>query len=314
METSRTARSSASGLTGDLAAVWPEVEVRLRRVLAARRVPRGDWDDLLQEVALRSLASGVAFATADDLSPWASRVLRNAHVDSVRRQSHVEPWSEPVDPIDLREPGRCVEARLDLSEVARVMATWSDEDRAVVLGGRAAPAPSNAVYVRRHRLRARLQAAIDAVGLIFIAVWRRLRTSNAVVDVQLAAAQLALVIPLAFVAASAPTAPASDATSSSIEGSRARTEATTSRGDPKERWHDARTAVRDEPGPLRQRAALDRARIPYRHAEVATPVGRSAVVEVDDNDGDEPLFCLVGAPIEDRCIEDPPIFSTLPQP
>src|SRR5688500_15389679 len=40
---------------------WPAVERSLRRVLRARHVPRGEWDDYLQEVAARALAARVEF-------------------------------------------------------------------------------------------------------------------------------------------------------------------------------------------------------------------------------------------------------------
>jgi DNA-directed RNA polymerase specialized sigma24 family protein len=159
---------------------WPTVEARLRRVMAARRVPEADRDDLLQEVAARALASGVAFESADDLGPWAATVLRRLHVDLHRRSNRIgfamSDGDVPGDDVDAAaEVAVTVEARMDLDAVAKVMATWSPATRQVLLETeRAGTTHTSAFYVRRHRLRLKLLAAIDGVGGFLGGIWRRI--------------------------------------------------------------------------------------------------------------------------------------------
>jgi hypothetical protein len=154
------------------------VEAGLRRVLVARNVPSGDWDDYLQEVAARALAADVAFHDADDLLPWATTVLRRMHVDLLRRRERegraavaVQPASAGVD--------HEVMARLDLAAVAEAVAAWSPEARAALLqeDGVTGTRQTSAFYVRRHRLRARLLATIEGAGVLgpFGALRTRLR-------------------------------------------------------------------------------------------------------------------------------------------
>lgn len=156
---------------------WPVVEARLRRVLAARRVPAADHDDFLQEVAARVLAAEhLEFESADELMPWAATVLRRLHVDAHRRADRagarlgLDPERGNVADVAVE-----VEARMELDAVAKVMATWSPASREVLLSvvdsGVRRP---NAFYVRRHRLRLKLLAAVEGLGGLWGNVWRRI--------------------------------------------------------------------------------------------------------------------------------------------
>ena len=145
---------------------WPEVETKLRRVLAARNVPVADWDDYLQEVAARALTADVEFHGADDLLPWATTVLRRLHIDLLRRSKRWDglglPQPQPPAGVDTE-----VIARLDVAAVVEIVSTWTPEARATLFhedgtGTR----QTNAFYLRRHRLRARLLAAMEGLGAL----------------------------------------------------------------------------------------------------------------------------------------------------
>jgi DNA-directed RNA polymerase specialized sigma24 family protein len=159
---------------------WPAVEAGLRRVLAARRVPDADHDDFLQEVAARAFASGdLTFTSADELLPWASTVLRRLHVDACRRDRRLERSGaiddvgaiEKADPADVAVE---VAARMELDAVAKAMAGWSPDSRRVLLSSDAeGTRRPSAFYVRRHRLRMKLLAAVDGLGALWGGVLRR---------------------------------------------------------------------------------------------------------------------------------------------
>ena len=57
-----------------LAEIWAPTSARLSQLLHARRVNPSVAEEIIQEVALRILVSGVRYTSAADLWPWASTV------------------------------------------------------------------------------------------------------------------------------------------------------------------------------------------------------------------------------------------------
>jgi RNA polymerase sigma-70 factor (ECF subfamily) len=90
----------------------PDLE---RRALVLSR-GRVEADDLLQETCCRALASWSQLEPNSDLRAWLMRVLRNHHVDQLRRLWREQPWD------DIEVPG-------DTPEVVPV---WHNFDRDLV--------------------------------------------------------------------------------------------------------------------------------------------------------------------------------------
>lgn len=110
---------------------------------------------------------------------WLLRILRNAHVDEIRRRRRLVPLEgEALEIPDSRggaDPERGAAARLTLAEIERVVARLPDDARWLfvlreVEGlsyaelGEALEVPVGTVRSRLARLRARLVAAAGADG------------------------------------------------------------------------------------------------------------------------------------------------------
>jgi hypothetical protein len=169
-------------------ATWPTVERRLRTVLRSRKVPPGEWEDYLQEVATRAIASHVEFHCAADLLPWASTVLRRLHGDDLHRAERLEDAQRLLVSRRTPDVAAAVMAKLDLDRVAEAVAAWPDFDRVALVadGDESKARGTSASYVRRHRLRAKLLTIIDGLGGV-VAGARRFRVVHAQQADQLAA-------------------------------------------------------------------------------------------------------------------------------
>jgi DNA-directed RNA polymerase specialized sigma24 family protein len=314
---SEAARTTSPGLSRDLGAVWPELVPRLRCVLAARGVPRPEWDDLIQQVAVNALAADVRFTSTADLLPWAATVIRNLHVDLERRRARVTVSGNVPDGVDYAEPARQVEARLDLAAVTTAMSAWAPEDRAIVLGRVEALDASdgrtpNALYIRRHRLRRQLHAVIEGSLAAVLFSWRRLR--QAIDAVGAPAVGLAVSIPMLAISwsttfggdphgqpliVSRREAPAMVATAARSGIAMAGSE----KAVPAAVVHLLTQEVRSRPTGI-----AGRPKVAHTRVDVGTSDDPTGYVEIEDTDEDEPLFCLSDAPlVGGTCVDDPAI-------
>jgi len=306
--------------------VWPTIESALRRVLAARHVPTAEWDDFLQEVATRMFVSNVDLRFATDLLPWATTVLRRMHIDFLRRQGRQQ-WLP--DGERRTQPGvdAAVMARLDLARVAAVVSTWSPEARAVLFENDAVGTRRpTSFYTSRHRLRARLLAAIEGVAAFgpLASLRSRLRRVDAVVADH-ASAAANFVLPSAAAACLslaigfAPPVPTPAAGSSLASLDVTRTAAVTRTAGDDGRGAGAVDGVRSTPSTAEDagRLAGSRAAAP-RHHIVWSPVETRAqvaagpaspYVEVENNEEVQPLYCVRDTGVvADHCV-DHPIYS-----
>ena len=307
---------------------WPTVERHLRQVLAARRVAPSDHDDLVQEVAARAIAAQVAFHCAADLVPWATTVLRRLHGRQLRNHEHVELVAARTN--DRRAPDVAVEvtARLDLARVAEVVGSWPADARETLFGDeREGTRQTSAFYVRRHRLRAKLLAAIDGLAGLVPGL-RRFQAMHGEQAGQLAAALLspaaiacaALVFPFGlgpgdrassppvtatFVAAraTAPAGPLPAAASSGTDGS---TGAAAGRRSPAGAGAGAATAE--------QRAATRRPiHSPVTERVEVEATDNHPYVEIENNEEQEPFWCMTGLRfVPDTCVHNPAPAPPLP--
>ena len=310
---------------------WPAVERRLRQVLRARKVPAVDREDLLQEVAARAIAAQVAFHCSADLLPWASTVLRRVHGRHLHKLEQQQ--------LAMRRTGvRCVPdaasaaiAHLDLARVAETMASWSPLDRETLLGAAdPATAPgasdSGAVYVRRHRLRAKLLSAIDGLGVV-LGRFRRFHLTHGREAHDVAAACLSPVaiacaaLMLPFVGSgSVPTLPAGPSvpvdvawapSGSTDAGTAAAPTPPVAQGS-----HGTAAAAASD-----RRGRGDEGRhgsrpldSPVEHEVEADAGGHHATVGVENNEDRRPLWCSSGRILPDTCVDQPggPIVIPLP--
>jgi hypothetical protein len=299
----RPARSPSGCLTPapKLAAAWPELEHQLRRVLHARHVPVDDHDDLLQEVAARILASGVAFESADDLLPWASTVIRRLHIDHVRKANRVALDGHVPEVRGSADVERTVAARMELSSVAEVLVGWPIEARDTLLGARGVRQPSS-VYVRRYRLRAKLISALEGWAA-FVGFLRRHRP---VLTPQMPTAMLALSCMVtgatAFLTSSAqasntPVVRLAPVPVSASSPWRPVVEAAGSSGAAGPPRQPPAAKLTRGPGPSSTPKAVVRTEV---------PVAMRPYVQVDKSDVDEPLACVWSVTAVGRvCVDDP---------
>jgi RNA polymerase sigma-70 factor, ECF subfamily len=99
-------------------------------------------EDLVQETYARSIAGAGGFTPGTNLKAWLFRILRNAHVDTVRRErkSPVRGGLDITDAPD-NEPGAPLRGDRELERLRRLVAedieaalgTLSEDARAVVL-------------------------------------------------------------------------------------------------------------------------------------------------------------------------------------
>ena len=159
----------------DATAVWSIVRTQLSRYLMSRGATPVDVDDLVQEVALRSIDREISYTTADDLVAWCLVVARNLHTDSARRTRPTESLGDIDREASSMDVATTVEQRLALREVVKELRTLSASDLDILLATRAAVGSqtrmeANRLAVRRHRIRGRLTklagGLLGGVGLI----------------------------------------------------------------------------------------------------------------------------------------------------
>lgn len=180
-------RTAGDGITSArLGEIWPAASRRLLRVLELRGLDRATAEDLVQEVSVRAISSGVTFEGLDDFLWWATPVVRNLHVDLIRASK----WSVAAAEVPEREApaarvDHVVERRMALQSVLQHLSAMPEADReAIVTGATDAPVEESrrgTLAVRRHRARAHLRRVVgSALGLGGVAAFlRRLRVTGA---------------------------------------------------------------------------------------------------------------------------------------
>ena len=283
----------------DLEAVWLEVSRRLTGQLLRRGVSRPDAEDLVQECAVRVMASNVAWRDAEDLMRWCNTVVRNLHVDSLRRRSEpVGELAQFADRADHHDVHRSVNARLLLAELRSVWPRLSVRDRSalvaaaegVTTGDRKAAVREN---VARHRARQRLDALVTgALGLtgFGLAVRRCVRGAArwTVPTAALASAVLGLAV-LDVERDARPGMPVVHPAVLIVSAGHAGAVV------------PSRQPIHSAPAPVR-RAAARSATAPAAATTTAVqlPTGDRVVVRGRDRNGAEPLVCVRGLVVVDR--------------
>lgn len=116
----------------DLVALLP----RLRRFARGLTGHAASADDLVQTACERAWAARAQFAAGTRLDHWVMRILRNAWLDSLRRQAT---RGGPMVPIEeLQEPpstdgNRTAEAALAFGRLPAALASLPPEQREIVL-------------------------------------------------------------------------------------------------------------------------------------------------------------------------------------
>jgi DNA-directed RNA polymerase specialized sigma24 family protein len=151
-----------------------------------RGLDRSQAEDLVQDVGVRAMQSGVTFHDLDDFLCWAKPVVRNLHVDLLRSSKFSVSAAEVPD----RESGapgveHVVERRLALQTVLHHLGAMPPGERdAIVAAASDVPDEADArpgtLAVRRHRARAHLKKLCGGVlGLGGVATLaRRLRVAG----------------------------------------------------------------------------------------------------------------------------------------
>jgi DNA-directed RNA polymerase specialized sigma24 family protein len=311
---------SSSAYAEQLAAVWPEVRVRLHRYLASQRVQHDLAEDIVQEVALRALRGEVHFEQADDLLPWCITVARRLKVDHHRRAARlVGPVDEALpDVIDVSD---AAVARMRLRSLPAAFRRLSVADRTALVER---PTPGadrreiTRLAVRRHRARGRLARLLPgAVGLAGLRSWLR---SHRVAGATLVAA--VLVVPLLPPVATPSFGdggrhgPARLVEISSGSGRRQdRSHKPLQRSASRQRPQrvDARpasAAASTAPSPNAPQSQEDTRRV---IARVDAPVkGTYTATYVDETKPDDHFVCLKNTDLGDQCW-DPPATAEVPE-
>ena len=299
-------------------AQWPDVEARLRRLLAARNVPPSEREDLVQEVAVRALASAVEFPSSDNFFAWASTVARHLCVDVLRGRALAQSRLSALahSPRDVEAE---VETRLDLAAAKAFVAKLSAQEREALLGETGGVRQPSSFYVQRHRLRRKMQKAIDGLGSLWLGLWRRFRFTGG----EAASQAAALVAPLAAACAlnfglgqshdprphvPAEPAPLPAARATSHTHITPPSAPATHNGSATP--HHPLTTSPEKP----QRAPdPDAGRIwPERRVE-ATAADEDVYVETEKKHGQQPLWCLWGVvAVPDTCVGQAPNLDDLP--
>lgn len=300
-------RAQPTPLTSEFASAWTEVEPPLRRFLASRGLASADIDDVIQETALRALASRVPFSNGEDLRRWCFVVAKRLHVDRTRQQARLSDLDGQL--LGLEDPSSAaslaqVEDRHLLRTVMTRLVALPNRDQEAVLG---APLASdlrerNRASVARHRARQRLLRAVGPLGA-FAGCLGRLRTQLrcAARPVLLAGAPVVAALTMMLLPSLAPTrhgeppVPRADALAGGA--------APLARSHARTRLSSATPAARATAGVQPHRKSQHRA---GRTVAMARgPHGAVAFVRLEENSPERPLVCVDPKVASPLCVPKP---------
>lgn len=183
-------------------AAWPTVARRLLRQLRRRGATPDLADDVLQEVAVRAIERDVPFESAADLYPWCATVADRLLIDDHRQRTRRSITDLPDDLAATLDVPAHAEARTDLRTVTALVGELSVSDRELLLRSTGEqPRMTNREMIRRHRIRARLLAAIESILVViglrrrFDGVTRRAATATALAGLPVVLVTAALLLP-----------------------------------------------------------------------------------------------------------------------
>ena len=117
-------------LETQLRAHWP----RLRRFAFTLSRDPADADDLVQDSAMRMLASASQWEAGTRFDSWMFRVTRNLWIDTVRSRGRRQARQAPAELAETVgvDPRPAIEASLDLATAMAAMQQIPDEQREIV--------------------------------------------------------------------------------------------------------------------------------------------------------------------------------------
>ena len=142
---------------------WPEVEIKVRRILRSRGAPSFTVDDALQTAAERSLLRTDGFDTLQGWINWTVKVAWHEVQAQWRREARTvlgDPADAPAGP----DTEYVVEHQLELEATIRGLVTLTPPDRDAIMSGLAQGQFSVPLAARekmsRYRARRRLAAIV----------------------------------------------------------------------------------------------------------------------------------------------------------
>ncbi len=102
----------------------------VRRGFAGVGVPRGDVEDVVQDVLLAIHLKRHTWDPSLPLGPWVMAIVRNKMIDDLRRRGRRP--EVPVDLNDFEFEGEDQQASIDAHDVGRVLDRLSDKNRDIV--------------------------------------------------------------------------------------------------------------------------------------------------------------------------------------
>ena len=106
-----------------------ELLPRLRLFARSRARSWSEADDLVQETCIRCLERRDQYSLGTNLRAWVSMVMRNIHLDSIKKHREEQLNSDAPDPMAADDP----HAQLEFSEVHKFIMTLSEEIREVLI-------------------------------------------------------------------------------------------------------------------------------------------------------------------------------------
>ncbi|MEO7505144.1 MAG: RNA polymerase sigma factor [Sphingomicrobium sp.] len=109
---------------------WP----RLRRFAYALSRNAADADDLVQDVAMRAMASCAQWQAGTRFDSWIFRITRNRWIDTVRSRRGREKYLAPETEGETvgHDPRAGIEAAIDLGTAMKALQQLPEEQREVV--------------------------------------------------------------------------------------------------------------------------------------------------------------------------------------
>jgi len=149
---------------------WPKLDVRLRRVLGRRGIPRDEWDDLVQETGARLYSMWERVDPGRPAFPLAATIMTNLLCDRARRSMLREVAGDVPERESLQDVERESFLRLDLDSVHRAVAALSTAQKQALfgelLGIEAVASRRDADKMLRMRARRKLASMVERVSAL----------------------------------------------------------------------------------------------------------------------------------------------------